>query len=117
MRFIIDAQLPRRLQTLLRAFGHDALHSQDLPAANRTPDSEIAGLAVHEDRIVISKDRDSVDSFVLSGRPKNLLWITTGNIHNDALLKLFENNLPAITAAFAHASFVELSPTQIIVHR
>jgi len=116
VKFVVDAQLPRRLATSLRTLGHDAVHSLDLPNANRTSDSEIARLAVTDDRIVISKDRDFVDSFVLRRCPKKLLWVTTGNIHNDALLKLVAANLPAITAAFTDASFVELGPSSLVIH-
>ncbi|WP_300970662.1 DUF5615 family PIN-like protein [Thiocapsa sp.] len=31
MRFIVDAQLPRRLARWLNARGHDVLHTLDLP--------------------------------------------------------------------------------------
>jgi predicted nuclease of predicted toxin-antitoxin system len=32
MKFLVDAQLPRRLTYRLREAGHDALHTLDLPA-------------------------------------------------------------------------------------
>jgi hypothetical protein len=40
MNFLVDAQLPRRLARRLQEAGHDALHTLDLPAGNRTTDSE-----------------------------------------------------------------------------
>ena len=39
MKFLVDAQLPRRLADYLRAAGHDAVHTLDLPNANRTTES------------------------------------------------------------------------------
>ncbi len=45
MRFLVDAQLPRRLARWLVQKGHDALHTLDLPSANRTTDEEITSLA------------------------------------------------------------------------
>ena len=39
MKFLIDAQLPRRLAGRLREVGFDAIHTLDLPLANRTPDA------------------------------------------------------------------------------
>ncbi len=36
MRFMVDAQLPRRLVRWLGARGHDAVHTPDLPDGNRT---------------------------------------------------------------------------------
>lgn len=57
MKFLIDAQLPRRLALRLRALGHDALHTLDLPLANRTPDDAINALSLLEHRIVITQGR------------------------------------------------------------
>jgi predicted nuclease of predicted toxin-antitoxin system len=36
MKFLADAQLPRRLARWLSAQGHDAVHTLELPAGNRT---------------------------------------------------------------------------------
>ena len=56
MKFIVDAQLPRRLALELAASGHDAVHTLDFSAGNRTQDKEIVALAVRENRIVVTKD-------------------------------------------------------------
>jgi predicted nuclease of predicted toxin-antitoxin system len=40
MKFVVDAQLPRRLARELAEFGHDAVHTLDLPAGNHTPDGD-----------------------------------------------------------------------------
>jgi hypothetical protein len=45
MRFLIDAQLPRRLAGRLCTEGHEALHTLDLPAGNRTRDETVASVA------------------------------------------------------------------------
>jgi predicted nuclease of predicted toxin-antitoxin system len=79
MKFLIDAQLPRRLALRLHALGHDALHTLDLPLANRTPDDAINALSLLAHRIVITKDADFVNSFLLSRKPWKLLLIATGN--------------------------------------
>ncbi len=54
MRFIVDAQLPRRLAHELAASGHDVRHTLDLPQENRTPDGDITALAATEDRVVVT---------------------------------------------------------------
>ena len=41
MRFLVDAQLPKRLAEWLNEAGHDALHALDLPRGNRTSDAEL----------------------------------------------------------------------------
>jgi hypothetical protein len=43
MKFLIDAQLPRRFVVWLTEAGHDALHTLDLPLKNQTPDHEPVG--------------------------------------------------------------------------
>jgi predicted nuclease of predicted toxin-antitoxin system len=62
MKFLVDAQLPRRLAYRLRSEGHDALHTLDLPAANRTPDPTVALVANRDGRVLVSKDADFVSS-------------------------------------------------------
>ena len=116
MRLLVDAQLPRRLARWLVMRGYDALHTLDLPNGNRTPDEEIAELAAQEDRVVVTKDGDFVDSHLLAGRPPRLLLVATGNMGNAELLRLFERNLPAIASALEGSAFVELSRDNLIIH-
>lgn len=116
MKFLVDAQLPRRLAEQLAAFGHDVIHTRDLPLANCTPDRAITELAVRDLRVVITKDRDFVDSFVLRGEPPKLLLISTGNITNLELEALIAANLPQIVHALSQNAFVELSRSQLTIH-
>ncbi len=116
MNFLVDAQLPRRLARWLGTAGHDAVHTLDLPNGNRTTDTEINGIAEREQRIVITKDADFVNSFLLSGKPPKLLLISTGNIRNADLEALFVLALPGIVAEFQIHAFVELNQTGCVVH-
>lgn len=112
MNFIVDAQLPRRAAAWLRAYGHDALHTLDFPDANRTTDADILTLAARESRVVVTKDADFVDSFMLRREPEKLLLISTGNITNADL----DPNVSTIVAALDMADFVEVNQTGVIVH-
>ena len=116
MRFLIDAQLPRRLARELNAMGHDAIHTLDLPDRNATTDGEIVAVADRDARIVITKDSDFRDSHLLRGSPRELLQVTTGNIRNTDLIAHFEQHIDAIEEAFANADHVELTATELIVH-
>ena len=49
MKFLVDAQLPRRLAIRLREHGHDAVHTFDLPRRNATSDNEITDLSISSD--------------------------------------------------------------------
>jgi len=116
MKFVVDAQLPRRIARDLAVAGHEVLHSLDLPLGNRTPDDAIAELADREGRVVVTKDSDFVASFLLRGTPAKLLLISTGNITNDALSRLLAANLPALVAALTAHDFVELSASAMTIH-
>lgn len=116
MKLLVDAQLPRRLALQLAALGHDVVHTLDLPLANRTPDQVIIELTAREARIVVTKDRDFVDSFTLRGEPAKLLFISTGNISNRELEALFARHFPQLEAALSAHQFVELSATQLTIH-
>ncbi|NOT86324.1 MAG: DUF5615 family PIN-like protein [Methylococcaceae bacterium] len=116
MKFLVDAQLPRQLAISLNWWGHDVLHTLDLPSDNRTLDSRINEISVNERRIVITKDADFVNSFLISGVPYKLLLVSTGNVNNKALSDIFANNLPAILNAFEAYKFVEITRTSLIEH-
>jgi predicted nuclease of predicted toxin-antitoxin system len=116
MKFVVDAQLPRRLAQELVASGHDVTHTLDLPLGNRTPDGDIAALAIREGRVVVTKDSDFVTWFLLRGAPPKLLLISTGNIPNDALSRLITANLTALEKALAEHDFVELGTATITIH-
>jgi len=45
LKFLVDAQLPRRLARELVGIGHDAIHTLDLPDKYATRDSEVTSVA------------------------------------------------------------------------
>lgn len=116
MNFLLDAQLPRRLAHRLRETGYDALHTLDLPNGNRTTDREILAIAEGEHRVVVTKDADFVNSFLVARRPSKLLLISTGNIANRRLDEIFTAALPLLVRTFAEHDFVELSQAALVVH-
>ncbi|MEL6820247.1 MAG: DUF5615 family PIN-like protein [Calditrichota bacterium] len=71
MNFLIDAQLPKRLKYRFEEAGHNAVHTLDLPLQNKTSDRIIEEISLSEQRIVISKDADFVDSILISNRHIN----------------------------------------------
>jgi len=116
MKFLVDAHLPRRLARWLQASGHDAIHTRDLPKGNRTVDEVINQMSIRDQRVVISKDGDFVDTFLLRHAPYKLLFVATGNIGNKALDRLFRDNLENIVNAFETYDFVEIDGTSLICH-
>lgn len=116
MKFIVDAQLPRRLARSIIALGGAAIHTLDLPDGNLTTDSQIIQLAVLDGAVVVTKDQDFVDSFLLRGEPPKLLHITTGNIPNDDLVRLIETHWLQIRIMFTQGGYVELNRTALTLH-
>jgi len=100
----------------LRQAGYDAIHTLDLPHGNRTTDTIINELSINEQRVVVTKDSDFVDSLVLRGQPWKLLLVSTGNIPNTELVPLFLANIERIAEAFETFAFIEINRTNVIFH-
>lgn len=115
MKFIVDAQLPRKLAVFLQEKGFDALHTLDLPNKNATTDQEINELSLKQKRIVISKDIDFYDRYMQKLEPHKLLYVSTGNISTKKLLQLFENNLDKIIEEVTYYNVVELTHNSLII--
>ncbi len=116
MKFLVDAQLPRRLADLLAAANHDAVHTLDLPRRNQTPDDELLEICARANRILVSKDLEFADSFLLKQKPSRLLLVSTGNITNNELERLFQTHLSKIADAFESYMFIELDQSGMSVH-
>ncbi len=115
MNFLVDAQLPRRMTAWLAAAGCDAIHTLDLPDANLTTDEQVNDVADREQRVVITKDADFVDSHILQGRPPKLLLISTGNISNRDLETLLVPLIPDMVREFGSHSFLEFGRIGIVI--
>ncbi|MBI5791644.1 MAG: DUF5615 family PIN-like protein [Rhodocyclales bacterium] len=116
MKFLVDAQLPRRMAVWLTSRGHDALHTLDLPQRNLSSDADVCAIADIENRVVVTKDDDFVRTLLIQDTPRRLLLVATGNIANDDLIDLFDRSLASIERGFASARFVEVNRQAVIVH-
>ena len=73
MRFIIDAHLPKSIGKVFADLGHEAIHTSEFPKGNASKDQEIIWAAA--DGIVVSKDDDFFQSFLLFRRPPKLIHV------------------------------------------
>ncbi len=117
MKFLLDAQLPPRLAILFRSFGHECSHARELPLGNRTPDSTINDLSLEDRLVVVTKDADFVNSFLLHKSPYKLLLISGGNMSNAELESLLASRLPGLVAALTESHFIELDRENLIIHK
>jgi predicted nuclease of predicted toxin-antitoxin system len=115
VNFLVDAQLPRRATGWLAAAGCNAVHTLDLPDGNRTTDVQLLDVSDREQRILVTKDADFVDSHLLRGRPAKLLLVSTGNISNRDLEAVFVPLIPDILREFRAHTFLELGRAGLVV--
>jgi predicted nuclease of predicted toxin-antitoxin system len=116
MKFIVDAQLPIALSDLINSKGQDSIHTLELPDKNKSQDGFITRLATDEQRVVITKDADFLESYILRKEPPKLLLIKTGNIRNRELISLFGRNMKLIVELFLLHSLIEVTKEEIVVH-
>ena len=115
MKFLVDAHLPKKLALLLQYRGYDAKHTLDLPEGNYTKDGKINQITIEEERVLISKDLDFVESLLISNKPYKLICITTGNISNKELLEIFAKNLDYIAKEMQRCRYMEITAQSLIV--
>lgn len=100
IKFIVDTQLPPSLSVWLERQGYESTHPFRLPQGVKMTDAEIIRYAVDHDCIIVSKDKDFLDHYLLRGAPPRIVMLHLGNISNKDLLAQFQVYLPRIVAEF-----------------
>lgn len=116
MNFLVDAQLPKSLSSLLVTIGNDSIHTLDLPEKNLTQDNFLLQVAKNEDRVIITKDLDFLESQLVRGEPRKLILVKTGNVKNQVLLTIIERNIELIIHLLENCDLLEIWRDEIIQH-
>jgi predicted nuclease of predicted toxin-antitoxin system len=96
VNFLIDAQLPPALARWISGLGpHQAVHAFDL-GLHTADDSVLWKYALEHQAVIITKDEDFVDCWLLSNQPAALVWVRKGNCSTQSLLSWFEPLWPDI---------------------
>jgi predicted nuclease of predicted toxin-antitoxin system len=103
LRFIVDTQLPPSLAEFLRRRNIDATHVIDYSRGALTSDKEIIEIAINEYRIVITKDSDFMDYYLLKGCPPSILLLQLGNIKNSELFEFLNKQMNQIISLFTES--------------
>ena len=114
MRFIIDAHLPKSIAEIFADLGHEAIHTSDLPEGNASKDREII-LVAAQDGIIVSKDEDFYQSFLVYGKPPQLIHVKVGNMRLRELKALFSKVAPELIDLLGQHDLLELHQDKIIV--
>jgi predicted nuclease of predicted toxin-antitoxin system len=101
--------LPKALSELIKRKGFDSIHTKELPLKNLTPDAGIIIISKAEDRIVITKDSDFYNSFILKREPSKVVFVRVGNLKLSKLIDLFENNFESLISNLKVGSMGEVT--------
>lgn len=116
MKFLVDANLPFKLIKNLESKGYDVIHTDHLTNKERTTDQEIRKISIVQDRRIITKDSDFLDSHILIDVPSKPLFIGTRNITNVEFFNLFNKYLDQIAVLFKDYKLIKMNNEYINVH-
>ena len=89
MNFLVDAQLAPALARWIVSQGHQATHVFDV-GMQSADDPVIWERERTENTVIIRKDENFVDIWLLSAEPVQLVWVRKRNYSNRALLAWLE---------------------------
>lgn len=118
MKLLVDQNLARRVATLLRDAGHDAVHVSERGMAS-ADDEEILALAAAEGRVVLSEDTDFGALLASAGAsaPSFILLRSAEPLTPDQQGSLLIANLGAVEDDLAAGAVVAFSRGRIRVRR
>jgi len=107
VKFLCDVHISIRISKRIEELDHQCQHVNNILDKWDTKDSDITYYADSNDLILITKDQDFRNSYLLNNKPNKLLKINLGNISNQQLLEILETNLDRIeTIHQEHPSFM-----------
>lgn len=106
MKFLCDVHISYKLVRYLGSQGFETVHVNDILERWHTTDSAICRYADENDMVVISKDMDFKNSYLIHSTPRKLIKINLGNLSNSRLIELFSENLKAISQLQKYNSFM-----------
>jgi predicted nuclease of predicted toxin-antitoxin system len=98
MKFLCDVHISIRLSKSIEEMGFPSQHVNTILDKWLTKDEAIASYADENNLILITKDQDFRNSFLLHRVPKKLVKINLGNISNDELVEMFLMQLASLEA-------------------
>ena len=107
MKFLCDVHISFKFAKHISTLGFECIHINTSLDKWFTTDSKIARFSDENDYVLITKDFDFKNSFLVNKSPKKLIKINLGNISNEKLIEIFNLNLPKIRLLNdSHACFM-----------
>ena len=105
-----DVNIAIRISKFLIKQGASSIHVNQLTQKWNTSDATIRALADAKGLVVISKDADFRESFLLRGTPKKLLHVCLGNAATGDIIELLRTNWAVLSQyAAADRFYLELN--------
>ncbi len=96
MKFLCDVHIARKVVYFLSRKCELAIHANDVLSGSMTKDAALAQFADEGDFILVSKDADFLNSYLIHRVPKKLIKINLGNIPTGDLMALLERHFEYI---------------------
>jgi predicted nuclease of predicted toxin-antitoxin system len=115
-KFIIDTQLPPKLARHLCKKNFESIHTTYFKNGHLLSDKQIIEIAIKQEWIVITKDNDFLDNYLLKGSPPKVLLLQIGNVVNRDLLFLLDQSFDKIIEYYnAGIDLLILNKNQLII--
>jgi len=96
MNILCDVHISYKICKFLNDKNINAVHVNQILNKSETKNSEICVYADSNDYIVLTKDTDFKNTFLINKTPKKLIKTNLGNISNQELMKILEAHLKLI---------------------
>ena len=106
MKFLCDVHISYKIVNHLILLGFESIHVNGILDKWNTRDREICSYADKGDYVVVTKDIDFRDSFLIRNTPKKLIKINLGNISNADLINIITSNIDAIIKLDSYSNFM-----------
>jgi len=115
VKFLCDVHISIKLAKRIAQLGHTAEHINNILDKWHTKDEDIANYVDKLDLILITKDQDFRNSYLLNRKPKKLIKINLGNISNQELRQIFDTHIEKIEAIQQNndSFMIEINKTDI----
>lgn len=90
MKFLCDVHISIKFVKHLNNLGFECIHVNTILDKWFTSDNAIANYSDSKDFVLITKDFDFKNSFLINKTPKKLIKINLGNISNTLLIEIFD---------------------------
>lgn len=104
MKFLFDQNISHKILRLLPEELTDSTHVKDKNLIN-SADRDIWDFAKQNDFVIVTQDSDFNELNSLYGFPPKIIWIRTGNLKTQALIKIITDHLSEIEKFVSDGSY------------